>query len=420
MKVMLRLLLRLIPIFGILVGVYTGLMILVQYIPNSVVEANISRSAEVLKKEGPRKVVIPGIFDRYRVLDGHTDCLMLGMALKPNGLSMTEAAMLNDCYCHLKEDGQPDGIMFPDDLFRAAHNDTEGLDLYRYGRCWNGYLVYLKPLLTIMDFNAIRLLNCILFILLMASCFCAIWKNISHAFAVAFLLSVVYFNYYLAPLCMQYMQGTILIFLSAFIVLTSRAVNKNIINTSVFFFVIGSIMAFIDVLTLPQLTLGVPLLFYCIRNKMNISLRDFIIICICWFAGFALTWASKFIVGSLLTGVNILSDAVHAAQVRTSTSMGAESLSIISIANALRILIPLFIIMICFIPYYLKHKSKNINFKKLIPLFLIFAIVPFWFAALSNHSFVHILFTYRAWLLPTLCVITYFYLTMEKPEKNIQ
>ena len=420
MKDVLKLTQRLVPIFVVLVGVYTLLMTAVQYIPNNMVAENVAKSAKILKTEGPRKIIMPGFFGQYRKMDGHTDCLMIDMAIRPDSMTAIEAAMLNVCYCHIKEDGQPDGYKFADDMFRTAQNDVEGLDQYRYGRCWNGYLVYLKPLLTIMDFNAIRLLNCIIFIFLIAACFCAIWKNISHTYAVVFLLCMVYFNFYLAPLCLQYMQGTILIFLSTLMVLTSRAINKNIINTSVFFFVIGSIMAFVDVLTLPQLTLGVPLLFYYLKNKMNVTLRDFIIICICWFAGFALTWASKFIIASLLTGVNILSDAVHAAQVRTSTSMGTESLSIKSMASALRILIPLFIIMICFIPYYLKHKSEKINCKKLIPLFLTFAIVPFWFVVLSNHSFVHILFTYRAWFLPTLCVIAYFYLTMKKTEKGNQ
>lgn len=411
-----RILSKILPVFFILLGLYVGLMIAIQYIPNESIMANITKSAETLQKEGPRRIVFPGFFERYRTLDGHTDCLMIDMAVKPHHAGAVNSAMLNECYCHLESDGQPNGYEFANDLFNVSKGKTEGLELYRYGRCWNGYLVVLKPLLVLMDFNQIRILNIIILYLLMVICVVLIYRKLSPFLGISFAFLLVYFNFYLSPMSLQYMQGAFIVLLCSVLVLVSKRLTQTISNLCLFFFIIGSVMAFVDVLTLPQLTLGLPLLFVFLVKKMKMSMMDVVIICICWLIGYSLTWGSKFLIGSVLTGTNLLTDALHAAQMRTSSSIGSEKISLLRVGSSLRILIPIAVLFIGFIPYYIKNRQSNIDFRRLSPIFLIAMIVPMWFVVLSNHSIVHILFTYRAWILPVFSVIVLLYYTIDQEK----
>ena len=149
---------------------------------------------------------------------------------------------------------------------------------------------------------------------------------------------------------------------------------------------------------------------------MKMSMMDVVIICICWLIGYSLTWGSKFLIGSVLTGTNLLTDALHAAQMRTSSSIGSEKISLLRVGSSLRILIPIAVLFIGFIPYYIKNRQSNIDFRRLSPIFLIAMIVPMWFVVLSNHSIVHILFTYRAWILPVFSVIVLLYYTIDQEK----
>lgn len=420
MKRIIPIIFRIAPTFMLLISIYVGLMVLVYSIPNGAVNENINKSAIIMMDEGPSEVILPGFLDRYRHIDGFSDNLMVDMSLKPANIGVLESSMLNDFYCRLQPTGFPDGLSFAKSMKEASEGNTDKLELYRYGRCWNGYLIAIKPLLLIMDYSGMRYLNFVLFSFLVMFCLYLIWIKISPIASLTFCGSLLYFNFWMAPFCLQYMITSSFMLLCSIIVLSQNVLLKNTFNCSLLFFVIGSLIAFVDVFTMPYLTLGIPLIFYILQNKEVITSFNIILICVCWFLGYSFTWCSKFVLGSVLSGVDILGDAVQAAKMRTSTFIGDSEINMVGVLSDLIILVPVIIVVLFILPFYFKNRKTRVSVAKYRVLLLLIAIVPLWFILLSNHSFGHIFFTYRGWLLPVYGLIMYMYYTSSLSDNRFE
>ena len=137
-------------VFHVLLGVLLGtfLLILVYKIPTDRIQENVRKSAlEIIQKEG----LVPEITHiATSYLDNWTDSIMLGEAAHPNNNTPAFDAMQA---AHYESDEYPD-----QSLVNWATNGTYLRDR-TYARYWHGYLIWLKPLLTVMDFGRIRILN---------------------------------------------------------------------------------------------------------------------------------------------------------------------------------------------------------------------------------------------------------------------
>ena len=381
---------------------YVVSMILVQYIPNKCIKDNVISSAKTLQKEEMYRQICPQYpLGQYRRLDNYTDCLMIDIAMSTQDSDAVESAMLNVYY--------GDDSM-PYELEDVARGNTEKLKAHTYGRYWHGYLLVLKPLLVLMDYESIRLLNGLFFIVICGLCLYLISKRINKTIALLFAVLLLYFNFYIIPFSLQNSNVTYIALISVCIVLAFPNIVKDTSASCITFCVIGSLTSFFDLLSFPYLTLGIPLFFAFLQQEGKYKMKQIIMICICWIFAYAISWGCKFVVGSLLTGVDILEDARKTMLIRTSGEMGG----IRHIAGALLMnLIPA-IVLLCMLPVYLKNLKPKEILKKYSPILLLACITPVWFIALRNHSFVHgTLFTFRGWILPFLCVFSYMYYTID-------
>ena len=127
--------------------------------------------------------------------------------------------------------------------------------------------------------------------------------------------------------------------------------------------------------------------------------------------------------GYILTGNNILADAMQSAELRTSNSYKGMEMTIPNIIkfiwdtiNAMGLTYLLYLclaIIIAFIVLYCKVLKSKTVFKEYSWLLLVAMIVPVWFLVLRNHSIQHGWFTWRAGLLSIISVILFIVYTID-------
>lgn len=202
-------------------------------------------------------------------------------------------------------------------------------------------------------------------------------------------------------------------------------------------FIISCITNFVDYLTVPLITLAIPLLLYILykqKNDKEIKCKDYIKIIIkssiIWFIGYATTWISKWIIYDIIYQEGLLKSAIMQVMYR---SESYNKYKIITIQEMVRELIfdnigytvMIFNIFIfgCFIckkKYKLKIKEKSEYFNESIPMLLISIMPLVWYRALANHTLMHYRFVYRHMLIfligITICLKNIF--TIEKTNEN--
>lgn len=145
--------------------------------------------------------------------------------------------------------------------------------------------------------------------------------------------------------------------------------DNNRINSNIglFFFIIGSITSFFDLLTTPLLTLGFPLLVWISLqpDEQTEIKKDVVTIfkhSVSWFSGFALTWVTKWLLGTIVLGENIFSDAweqsVYRLEVEDFTRWDAICQNF-GMLNFPLIIIALSLILIAIIVSFNKRLEKS-------------------------------------------------------------
>ena len=282
-----------------------------------------------------------------------------------------------------------------------------------YSRYWHGYQVVLRPLLRFFEYQHIRHITMITFFLLLCVSFSTIHKRMGMQTALCYLLSLCPLYLTIVSISLQFMSVFVVMFIAIIYLMTFYKTNwlKDI---TLFFMLIGMITNFVDFLTAPLLTLGIPLaLFLSLELQTGISpLRSFFkkeISCIIsWFLGYGLCWASKWVIASLFLEQNIILDALNSIALRT---MGNETepaprLEMLKMnftnmfySQGIKIAaVYIFIIFVFLILSILFHKKQSLKTatQNIVFPFLVLAILPYvWFLVLANHSHVHDWFTYR-------------------------
>ena len=133
------------------------LLLLVFLIPIDSIDRNVAASAELLQKEG----TYPVLSDLFRSkLDNYTDALMLMEAADDSSTSILDRTL--NIYNHRVGDYSPSESIVAHYLEGEEYTETSS-----YARYWHGYLVVLKPLLTVINYGGIRILNAIAQILVL-------------------------------------------------------------------------------------------------------------------------------------------------------------------------------------------------------------------------------------------------------------
>lgn len=403
-----KIFLKLVSLYISLLLFFSLSIICVYHIPQQYIRENIQQSVKTIDSEG----LVPLMWNTpfYR-LDTFTDCLMFNAALCSEDNRAIHSAFINNIYLQSNND-----ILSA--TKRILQNNEVKHSANSYARYWHGYAIFLRPLLTITDYDGIRIINTITLYTLCIIITILLYKKRQKQMAITFFLSTLLINLYVVAQTIQFSTCFYISFIGMlFIILFPAMVYKN--NYILLFFGIGALTSFLDLLTTPLITLGLPLLTFIgiyISQKRIIKV---IISSFSWGIGYSSIWISKWILSYLITGQNTFASAEQAAITRIGRlniinnikwSVGIDIHEIMRSSSFYIFLGVLFFILFLLLAY-LKSKRKLNNtlfMKKYTYIIIIATFVPIWFYIMKNHSFVHFWFTWRNIIIPLWCILLFF------------
>lgn len=390
----------------VLISIVVGMAVLatVYCIPVAPIKNNLVSSAELLKSEG---LYLNLNSDPSSRLDNFTDTLMLQTAgYQITQSPLTEAILAN----RLK--GSFDGASPLDSLLLDISGENQSLKTVSYARYWHGYLVFLKPLLLIFSYGQLRNINTFIQCALIALLFALLIKKKMYLYTVPTAFLFIFQRMSATVRSLQFSNIFYIYIIGMIVLLLFYEKWKGTSKILLYFTLLGVATSFIDLLTYPLVTFGVPTALLLVlekRRSLIEQLKTVVFSGLAWILGFAGMWLGKGLLGSVITGQNILSEIFSAVQNR---SVGTtENITLI---ETLRLNVgtfshPVFLILagaICLlftvliILRFLKAKQFSNILNNLG--FLLICIAPFcWYVVLKQHSYIHFWFTYRT-LLPTL------------------
>ena len=421
-------LIKFILIFVILLGIYFAIMTLTSLIPSGMLENNVRESSETLVQEG-EKVTFDLKYKEENIFT-FTDALMINTAYSIDNNHPIESFILarknyipgqttefypdgqynlgaNENYIS-KENGD---LYQTKELYGLMHGDNIQ-DSYEYARYWHGYLSILRPLLLLFNYSEIRIVLAIITLISIVALITLLCKKISITSGVIYGIGLLAISIFIVTKSINEILIFIVAFISSIILLLKKNPEKNI---GIFFFVVGSVSNFIDLLTAPLVTLGITAITYFLlvqknESKVNIKryILDFLKICISWALGYGITWLSKWVITEIFFGRPIILQAIEQAVFRSNgpqiNGMNIFSLSNVFIRNMEYLSSPVAItILIAAVIYIIVmmiiNRNKKIDFKenlkKCLPYILIFFLPVIWYMVLKQHSYTHVNFTYR-------------------------
>ncbi|MCI8309030.1 MAG: hypothetical protein HFJ45_02220 [Clostridia bacterium] len=422
---------KFIAVFFILLGVFVTLLIVTSIFPSKWIEKNVKESANILIKEGNRKNIFSISSFQYQEFDNYSDALMINTAYSIDNKTPLYSALTakKDYIPGVTKTINEDKVGELSSSSKYEEHDEvaelldtvngEAPEAFEYAKYWHGYLVILRPLLLLFNYWQIRILLIVILSLLAIWLLYLIATKISKAIASIFFISLIQIEYFYIGLSLLN-SSMLLIMMISSIFLIKR--YKKIKNFSLFFFVIGILVGFFDLLDIPLITFGGPLIIYfvlkCKLQKIEIKegILEIIKFGILWLFGYALMWISKWILIDIVYGRNILSTALGQVLYRT-VGENISPLTAISV-NLLKTVIPI-IINLILLEYLLMRYCKKItkeNLRKSV-LFFIIALMPIvWYIFLSNHSYYHYFFTYRILFLSQVAIPVGLYIACGEPE----
>lgn len=445
-KKYLLIVLKYILMFIILISIYIGALLATSLIPSKFLKENVTKSSETLEKDGEKKEINLGY--KTENIFTFTDALMINIAYSVDSADPLAGAFLArknyipgqtinehiDSQYNLgaseeyinKQNGD---LYQTKELYGLMHGENI-TDSFEYARYWHGYLVVLRPLLAIMDYSAIRIILLIATIILVALLIYKLYKKINIGTAIIFLIGLLSVNIFVVTKGFNEICVFLIALVFSIILLSKKDINSHI---GEIFFVIGSLTSFIDLLTAPLVTIGLPLIIYLlILQKNEIKLKDILInmikVCILWGLGYAFTWISKWVLTQLIFGRPVISQAIEQTKYRAQlnntkfnySNVINKNLKDLS-NNIVKIILTL--LLIYSIIKMVINKKKKVNFKQnleeIIP-YIITGIMPFvWYFVIREHSYIHSFFTYRIMIISIISL----FIIIDKayqPEENTE
>lgn len=393
-----------IAIFFAMIALFCLLLTLSYALPNTRIRKNLAESVETIKSEGgfyykPFFGTQNVLSDSY-TLDDYTDSLILGIALdkgENQGKNIFDRALENYKY----QDDEKDPI----ESFANAIDDSNEANS-NYTRYWFGIETFLRPLLLFFNFQTIRYINMILiFILLMISTI-LISKKIGLKYAIAFDVMLFFMGITIIPVSLQYIPVMAITLIASIVILCCEN-NKQFDDFLPYFFIgIGGWTAFMDLLTYPLVTLGIPVvLVLLLKLKHGSTFKELIItiikLSVIWGMSYGATYLIKWIITSIVMGQNVVIEAINQFLYRADVGGTTKISKIEVIAKNFKIYFNKFVLglLILYLIFWIigikKYKKENIKAKEIMPLIL-WALIPYgWYLVLSNHSDIHCWMTYR-------------------------
>ena len=352
--------------FVFLIASYCVLLTITFVIPQHSIESNAEKSLQMVEKEGMYPSINQGNMLGTR-LDNFTDHLMIRKTKADPELNPLENAM----------------------------------SMADYPRYWHGYQLFL--LIGLTSYFLI--------------------KRSDIYLAIALLISLVIGNAAIFFFSMQFSNIWILTLLSVLLFLTKPQLFKTNQQLFLYFFVIGSLANFFDLLTTPVISWGIPvIIIYYVTNKYLMDKRSslskqvgsFVFTGIFWGLGYGLTWVTKWILSSIILNKNIVKDAINQILFRTEGNDKYPLHRLEMLKSNIRLMYPkvaiLLLLITCLVFLYFAYRKRNSWHPfQLLVLFVLAAVTPYiWYNILANHSQIHYWFTYRTQIITSFAILSAF------------
>ena len=314
----------------------------------------------------------------------------------------------------------------------VERNETPNTNYLRY---WNGCMVFLRPLLTVFNMEQIYTINKIVLLILALILLTLLFLR-SKKLAIIYLLTLLVTTSWYAAYCIESSVMFYVMFISSILALIIDKKNskKSVkeVNSMLFklFFVTGIVATFFDFLTTEILTIFIPLIFIIIirkeENRLG-SLKEVIIFvlkaCVLWLLGYGLMWVTKWVLASLILNINAFKYVKSNLYLRFNGLQGLPSHDILY-----KNVIPRNLFAVPFM-YYIKENIdkweikylitvvialilffinwKELKNKKYLLVLLFIALTPYIrYLVLANHSYRHVMFTFRDQII-TIVILLY-------------
>lgn len=391
-------------------------------IPRKAIEKNINKSVDFYKNVSGINAVKNGRIDTY--IHYYADTRKMNIINSMDSKDPIKATLWSKYYLLTHMDSNIDFI------YAVKDNKAPNSNYLRY---WNGCMLFLRPLLIFFDIVIIYSINKILLLILLIILLIMLFKR-SKKLAIIFLLSLILTSSWYVGYCIEYSVMFYVMFITSILALKidkkSNDMKKSNEKLCMLFFITGIVTTFFDFLTTEILTIFVPLLFILIIRKEENRLEGlkstliFILkSCILWFIGYSLMWLTKWVLSSLILGEDISIYVKKNLMLRVNSLQGLSSKKELYLGAIRRNIftipfmyyikenitnwktlyfITVFILILLVFTNWKELKNK----KYLLPLLFI-GITPYLrYLAIANHSYRHIMFTFRDQII-TLIVIIY-------------
>ncbi len=405
---------QLAKIFLITLLILTGLLIMAWLIPETMVYDHAKEGIKLLK-ENEEAWEEHFTYAWGAKLDNTTDLIMLDRAVSTADKS--KSIFYKAFYC----------------------ND--------YARYWHGYLIILRPLLSVMSYMQIRYLYMAIHMIAFVAIALKIEKRFDRKMMWGWVVSMIAVNFVALPFSLQY--SWVFFIMYGVLCYIDRCYGKNrridSVSAASIFLVTGMLTSFIDLLTAPLLTLGIPLLYFLmirIRLEKEVSCKRNIVMMTAlsasWAAGYIGCWAMKWILAIPILKENLIAEAVMRIGVQTKGSVelgasGGENVSS-SLFKALAynvyallppgltheieldIWMPFFVVIfICIVILailFVRFHESTDKLISYIPIGILMLYPYLWYAVTTRHAQVHPMFTYRdqiitvmgGWIIISQCI----------------
>ena len=357
-----------------LIALFALLMTAVYAIPNDAIEWHREYSLCVLdiEKGWESQGNLFGMFGQPGMMDNTTDRVMMESAWRNESQNAFQAAM----------------------------------SINGYARYWHGYQVFVRPLLVVYQYYQIRYLNVIVFIFMLLAVSAQIKKRLGRAFEAAFWMTMICAGITVIPVNMQYMP-VFMTALTASLVLLIRYPFQKKENLGLFFMAVGMVTNFLDFLTFPLVSLGVPMMVVLAldarEDRPGCFLRA-VKMAVLWGVGYGLCWMSKWLLANLALDGNVMDSVLgHASQwagggLKLDTRLEAVRLNFryFFLQQGIRTMIlPLALeaaLVLLAAVFHDGRKEKRLC----AGLMIAAAGIPYaWYFVMAEHSILHAWFTYR-------------------------
>lgn len=390
----------LIGTFGrIIVGVFIGFfaMCLVYLLPVEEMKNNALMAKDMISEISTTY----SIFEmKSTMLDNYTDSIMVSTAICPKEASVFEKVVYNYHISYLR------GYLEQENLTRYLCGE-EGHGYTYYSHYWNGYLLFLKPLLMIFEYNDVLLINFMAQMTLFIWVIAGMVKRNKEWLVVPFVITVLSIGAPSATGLSLQLSDVYYVALFGCGILVWNYERLNHKKIYFLFLILGMMTSFFDFLTYPLFALGIPLII-CLAcdNQSNVwkSVLRTITNSMGWSVGYIGMWLGKGIIGSLMYPESqALETGIGHFFMRSSKNVSGEMVGFFDVLME-NVFVYLnwpmaFVLIVTVMFFFIKMiKGKHLNKRsimKAIP-YLIICVYPFaWYMLMKNHSYIHAFMVYR-------------------------